>query len=106
MSDQDRTEMLKIDQIRLKRKIDIKSEERIDAFKNKTFSTKLIMPEYLKYFFSRSGGVVYSDKCFQKKKDAENYVSLLTVRRLYECGLYGDDLYPNLNKYLNAKIIS
>ena len=64
------------------------------------------MPEYLKYFFSRSGGVVYSDKCFQKKKDSENYVSLLAVRRLYECGLYGDDLYPNLNRYLNAKIIN
>lgn len=106
MTDQERLEMQKVDTIRLKRKIEIKTEERVDAFKNRTFSTKLIMPEYLKFFFAKSGGIVFSDKCFQKKKDSENYVSLLTVRRLYECGMYGDDLYPNLNKYLNAKIIS
>jgi hypothetical protein len=64
------------------------------------------MPEYIKYFFANKGGVAYSDKKFQKKKDSENYVSLLTVKRLYECRLYGNDLYPNLNKYLNMKIIS
>jgi hypothetical protein len=46
---------------------------------------------------------VYSDKSFQKKKDSENYVALLAVRRLYEVGLYGDDLYPNLNRFLNQK---
>jgi hypothetical protein len=56
--------MAKVDTIRLKRKIEIKTEERVDAFKNRTFSTKLIMPEYLKYFFARSGGIVFSDKCF------------------------------------------
>ena len=50
--------MQKVDTIRLKRKIEIKTEERVDAFKNRTFSTKLIMPEYLKYFFARSGGTV------------------------------------------------
>ena len=46
---------------------------------------------------------MYSDKSFQKKKDSENYVALLAVRRLYEVGLYGDDLYPNLNRFLNQK---
>ena len=56
------------------------------------------MPDYLKYFFARAGGVVYSDRQFIKKKEAENYVALLAVRRLYEVGFYGDDLYPNLNR--------
>lgn len=98
--------MARIDQIRQKRKIEYKTEERIDPIKNRSFCSKLIMPEYLKYFFYRSGGVVYSDKTFLKKKDSENYVSLLAVRRLYECGLFGDDLYPNLNRYLNARLIT
>lgn len=73
--------------------------------KYKTFCTNLIMPHYLKYFFPRSGGVAYSDKSFQKKKDSENYVALLAVKRLYDVGLYGDDLYPNLNRYLNSKFV-
>jgi len=64
MTDQERLEMQKVDTIRLKRKIEIKTEERVDAFKNRTFSTKLIMPEYLKFFFAKSGGIVFSDKCF------------------------------------------
>ncbi len=61
------------------------------------------MPDYLKFFFARAGGVVYSDRQFIKKKDAENYVALLAVRRLYEVGFFGDDLYPNLNRQLNFK---
>ncbi len=98
--------MNKEDQIRKKKKIECITEERIDNAKFKTFWTKLILPSYLKYFFPRSGGIVYPDKEFLKKKDSENYAYLLAVKRLYDVGLYGDDLYPNLNRYLNKKLLT
>ncbi len=61
----------------------------------------MIIPEFLKYFFVKTGGVIHSDKIFPKKRDSENYVALNAVKQLYLYGLYGEDLYPNLNRYLN-----
>jgi hypothetical protein len=103
MTLQEQAEMQRLDRERHKKKVEYKTEERVDSVKNRTFQTRLYLPDYLKYFFIKNGGVVYSDKSFQKKKDSENYVALLAVRRLYEVGLYGDDLYPNLNRFLNQK---
>lgn len=89
------------DERRHKRKMTMNVEERMDYSKMKSFYGRLVLPEYLKYFFSESGGVIKSSRGFAKKREAENYVSLVAVKRLYTCGLYGEDLYPNINRFLN-----
>lgn len=73
--------------------------------KNKTFYAKMILPEFLKFFFFETGGVIFSDRGFQKKREAECYVNLLAVKQLYYFGLYGEDLYPNFNRYLNQILL-
>jgi len=64
ISDEEQSLMDKHDRRRNKKKIDFKTEERIDQAKNRSFITVLYLPEYLKYFFVRRGGVVESDKTF------------------------------------------
>ena len=66
----------------------------------------MLLPEYLKHFFPRTGGLIESDMTFPKKKDAECHVHLIAVRRLYMAGLYGEDLYPNINRFLNRRRIN
>lgn len=91
---------------RHKRKIITITEERTESGKNKTFFTRMLVPEYLKYFFADSGGLVVPDLTFPKKKESENYAYLLAVKRLYAFGLFGEDLYPNINRYLNQKLLN
>ena len=62
------------------------------------FYAKLYVPEYMKYYFTDCGGILTTDTSFNKKKESENYVYLMAVKRLYEYGLYGDDMYPALDR--------
>ena len=59
----------------------------------------MFLPEYLKYFFFDTGGKIRSDKSFSKKKESENYATLIAVKRLYQYRLFGDDLYPSLTRF-------
>jgi hypothetical protein len=63
------------------------------------------MPEFLKWFFYETGGLVQDrDKWFSKKKESENYAYLLVVRKLFEYGLYGEDFYPNLDQVITRNL--
>ncbi len=86
---------------RQKRKLVVNTDEYSIADSNKQFKSRMYLPEYLKYFFYTIGGVIHGDRGFSKKREAENYVHLIAVKQLYACGLYGEDLYPNLSRFLN-----
>jgi len=62
------------DSKRHKIKLKITAEERCENGKNKTFYAKLLLPDFLKYFFALTGGMVSGDIGFSKKKDSECYV--------------------------------
>lgn len=91
------------DQRRHARKINTITEERKEAGKQYLFYTKMYVPEYLKYFFHETGGLVQSSIPFSKKKDSENFVFLTAVKQLYKHGLIGEDLYPCVNRILLQK---
>lgn len=56
---QEETLMMEMhDQRRSKKKILVVTEERKDPTKYNVFFSKMYMPEYLKYFFADSGGLV------------------------------------------------
>lgn len=91
---------------RHKRKALITHEEKKLDVNYHVFHAKLYIPEYLKYYFTYCGGVLVTDTYFNKKKEAENYVYLLAIKRLYECGLYGDDMYPALDRIFSKNFAS
>jgi hypothetical protein len=64
MTVQEQAEMERQDKLRHKKKPEFKTDERVDSAKNRSFQTRLYLPEYLKYFFIKNAGVVYSDKTF------------------------------------------
>jgi hypothetical protein len=106
MSKEQRDMMDVGDQRRNKKKVVVYTEEiYLDYRKFNVFRSKLYLPDYLKYFFFDKGGLVDSSLTFTKKKEAENYVYLEAVKRLYQYGLFGDDFYPNLNKVIYQKYI-
>lgn len=94
------------DKQRHKRRVVQKFEESLYDYQYPKFKTKLIMPEYLKYFFYESGGVVYDPhRSFSKKKESENYAYLMVVQKLYSYGLYAEDFYPDLDKVIWKNVI-
>ena len=98
--------MEQYDKQRHKRKVIQKTEESLYDDMYPKFKTKLIIPDYLKYFFYESGGVVYdSHRMFSKKKESENYAYLLVVKKLYGFGLYGEDFYPDLDKVISRNVV-
>lgn len=67
------------DQKRHRRRLNIVTDERREAGRQNFFLTRMYVPDYLKYYFHETGGVITSSIPFNKKKDSENYVNLLAV---------------------------
>lgn len=51
---------------------------------------------YLPKLLQKVMRTVKPESAFAKKKDAENHVSLLAIKKLYSMGLINDNLYPTL----------
>ena len=97
--------MKEMDQKRDRTKCIKQTKEKLMASNRKYFLTRLIVSHYLKYFYYETGGVVNPDRGHSKKSESINHVYLKAVKILYEKGLFGDDLYPNLNRYINKNLI-
>lgn len=70
-----------------------------NKFGRKFYFSFLYMPKSCRMFFK----TMRPESAYSKKKDAENHISLLAIKKLHELKLLDDHFYPSFNNSINKE---